>query len=349
MKFSTATLTLLSLTSSSLAYDTANDVTNAFNSAKDVASITSKVGTDAAYTEYTSGAGNFDSTIQNLAQGAEGPFLAGFTALFGESHLDTFTSNGLQCNGSFAGQSQDICDMMAKKMLLCTTLGYSWTQGYKAIAAAESGDGAEAVRLWDEFYAYWWGDNGSSSAAEVQSKRDLDFGTSFKDDAMNAMMAGQTSAQATPPDVTGMSTAMTNFNKAIVSTFAQATLKYAFRAEVAEANTDTEDIQWAEGYAYFACAAGIMDSDLADFVNEKLDPRRMETVPDGLFCEIDSKMQNTTDIGAGTTYASLKRFKDTPAQFCEEGFVSGSTSVHSLALRALGLASVVTGAVMLLG
>ena len=138
MKFSTATLTLLSLTSSSLAYDTANDVTNAFNSAKDVASITSKVGTDAAYTEYTSGAGNFDSTIQNLAQGAEGPFLAGFTALFGESHLDTFTSNGLQCNGSFAGQSQDICDMMAKKMLLCTTLGYSWTQGYKAIAAAES-------------------------------------------------------------------------------------------------------------------------------------------------------------------------------------------------------------------
>lgn len=120
-----------------------------------------------------------------------------------------------------------------------------------------------------------------------------------------------------------------------------------------------------EGYAYFACAAGIMDSDLAVFVNGKFDPRDFETVPDGLFCEIQEKMKATADLGAGATFSDLKQFKDTPEKFCDADFVpgdnlgvvggeeeegggeEGSSAPSSVALGLLGIASIATALVSL--
>merc|ERR1711933_261492 len=59
------------------------------------------------------------------------------------------------------------------------------------------------------------------------------------------------------------------------------------------------------GYTYFRCGAGLMNPDLASFVNDKFDPRGTDTLPDNLYCDILNKYIEVGDIGQGLTVKDL--------------------------------------------
>merc|ERR1711976_786477 len=79
------------------------------------------------------------------------------------------------------------------------------------------------------------------------------------------------------------------FKKANLATFAQATIKYASLFEDAGLTQEKIDGKWGEGYTYFRCGAGMMNAELALYIDYVLDPRDkfgLELTPKNTVCKI---------------------------------------------------------------
>ena len=232
-----------------------------------------------------------------------------FNAGDAEPFLDSFTLDAMNCDGTFAGQSLDMCAISAKKNLLCTGLQYAQYEGVKAIQFLNE-------KNWDEMYAFWNGVYDSSvdtrvnkgGPGSVQASRDSDFGTSFREASLKALIDGQRAFTGDSVNVSNLSKAYEAFKKANLATFAQATLKYSALFDEKDLEQAKIDKKWGEGYTYFRCGAGLMEPELALYINYVLDPRdKMEAVltPKETHCKIVKKMLSMEEIGLGLKMSDL--------------------------------------------
>mmetsp|Transcript_24551 Transcript_24551/g.30858 ORF Transcript_24551/g.30858 Transcript_24551/m.30858 type:complete len:389 (-) Transcript_24551:52-1218(-) len=226
----------------------------------------------------------------------------------GEPYLDSFNLDAMNCTGSFEGQTIDMCAISAKKNLLCTGLNYAQYEGVKAIQY-------ENEKNWDELFAFWNGvyDESvdtrvnSGGPGAVQESRDSDFGTSFREASIQAIIDGQ-KAFSGSFNKAKLEKAYEDFNRANLATFAQATLKYAGIFDEAGLEKAKMDKKWGEGYAYFRCGAGLMDPELALYIDYVLDPRDklgVEFTPKETLCKIVDKMLSLPEIGMGVQMDDL--------------------------------------------
>ena len=226
----------------------------------------------------------------------------------GEPYLDSYNLDAMDCTGSFEGQTSDMCAISAKKNLLCTGLNYAQYEGVKAIQYKNE-------KNWDELFAFWNGvfdetvDSrvNSGGPGAVQKSRDSDFGTSFREDSIQAIIDGQKGFEG-GFDKVKVEKALENFNKANLATFAQATLKYSGIFDEAGLEQAKIDKKWGEGYTYFRCGAGLMDPELALYIDYVLDPRDklgVELTPKETLCKIVNKMLSLPEIGMGVQMGDL--------------------------------------------
>jgi len=227
----------------------------------------------------------------------------------GEPFLDSFNLDAMHCNGTFAGQNDAMCAISAQKNLLCTGLLYAQYEGVQAIQYSNE-------KNWDELFAFW---NGvydetvdtrvnSGGPGAVQQSRDNDFGTSFRQDSLQAIIDGQAAFAGDSVNTAKLTTAYEAFKKANLATFVQATLKYSSLFDAAGLEQDLVDKKWGEGYTYFRCGAGLMDPELALYINYVLDPRDkmdMTLTAKETHCKIVNKMLSLPEIGMGLTLDDL--------------------------------------------
>jgi len=236
-----------------------------------------------------------------------------YAALFnqgdGEPFLDSFNLDAMHCNGTFAGQNDAMCAISAQKNLLCTGLLYAQYEGVSAIQYSNE-------KNWDELFAFW---NGvydetvdtrvnSGGPGAVQKSRDSDFGTSFHEASLQAIINGQAAFSGDSVDTAKLTTAYEAFKKANLATFVQATLKYSSLFDAAGLEQAQIDKKWGEGYTYFRCGAGLMDPELALYINYVLDPRDkmdMTLTAKETHCKIVNKMLSLPEIGMGLTLGDL--------------------------------------------
>ena len=105
-----------------------------------------------------------------------------------------------------------------------------------------------------------------------------------------------------------MTAAYEDFQKANLATFAQATLKYSALFDEKDLEQAKIDKKWGEGYTYFRCGAGLMDPELALYINYVLDPRDkvgMTLTPKETHCKIVNKMLSLPEIGMGVKMGDL--------------------------------------------
>lgn len=309
---------------SGLTYTPNNDVTEHSKIALDQLDIKAAIDANDTVTAkdiYINGSNRPDNSLQMMAQkdwaaaGLEDLSLYdSYAALFrpgieGESYLDAFNLDSLDCNGSFEGQSSTMCSISFKKNLLCTGLAYAQYEGVKAIQN-------ENEKNWDELFAFWNGVYDSSvdervhsgGPGAVQKSRDGDFGTSFRETSIQAIIDGQDGFKDGKFNKEKVEKAFEDFNKANLATFAQATLKYAGIFDEEGIEADKKDKKWGEGYTYFRCGAGLMDPELALYIDYVLDPRDKKDVvftPKETVCKIVDKMLSLPSIGMGVMLDDL--------------------------------------------
>mmetsp|Transcript_1001 Transcript_1001/g.1487 ORF Transcript_1001/g.1487 Transcript_1001/m.1487 type:complete len:390 (+) Transcript_1001:74-1243(+) len=308
-----------------LTYTPNNDVTSHSKVALDQLDIKALIDAETpdiagAIDIYTNGSNREGSSLQGMARkdwvaaGVEDVSeYDAYAALFnqgdGEPFLDSFNLDAMHCNGTFAGQTADMCAIAAKKNLLCTGLQYAQYEGVKAIQFGNE-------KNWDELFAFWNGvydpavdtrvDSGGPGA--VQKSRDSDFETSFREDAIQALIDGQKAFSKDGVDKKKLTEAYDDFKKANLATFAQATLKYSALFDEAGLEQAKIDKKWGEGYTYFRCGAGLMDPELALYINYVLDPRDkkdMTLTPKETHCKIVNKMLSLPEIGMGVKMSDL--------------------------------------------
>jgi hypothetical protein len=236
-----------------------------------------------------------------------------YAALFnqgdGEPFLDSFNLDAMHCNGTFAGQNDAMCAISAQKNLLCTGLLYAQYEGVQAIQYSNE-------KNWDELFAFWNGvydetvDSrvNSGGPGAVQKSRDSDFGTSFHEASLQAIIDGQAAFSGDSVNTAKLATAYEAFKKANLATFVQATLKYSSLFDEAGLEQAQIDKKWGEGYTYFRCGAGLMDPELALYINYVLDPRDkmdMTLTAKETHCKIVKKMLSLPEIGMGLTLGDL--------------------------------------------
>jgi len=323
MKYICASLLALSAVNAELVYTPNNDVTAHSKMGLDQLDIKALIdGGDlaGAYEIYINGANREGKSLQGMATkdwaGAGIKDLSeydAYAALFNqgdsEPFLDSYNRDAMNCDRSFAGSSPDMCKIAAKKNLLCTGLQYAQYEGMKA---TQNGD----EKNWDELFAFWNGvydetiDDrvNSGTPGAVQASRDSDFDTKFRDAALQALIDGQKAFKTSNVDYPALEEAYTNFKKANLATFAQATLKYSGIFDEPGLTQDKIDKKWGEGYTYFRCGAGLMDPELALYINYVLDPRdklEMELTPKQTMCKIAVKMLSLPEIGMGVQMKDL--------------------------------------------
>eukprot|EP00547_Thalassionema_nitzschioides_P002386 CAMPEP_0194199016 /NCGR_PEP_ID=MMETSP0156-20130528/188_1 /TAXON_ID=33649 /ORGANISM="Thalassionema nitzschioides, Strain L26-B" /LENGTH=498 /DNA_ID=CAMNT_0038923851 /DNA_START=82 /DNA_END=1578 /DNA_ORIENTATION=+ len=233
-----------------------------------------------------------------------------------EPFLDSYNLDALNCNGTFEGHSRRLCDISIKKNLLCTGLQYAHYEGVKAVQNNNE-------KNWDEMFAFWNGvyDDSVDSRVNkggpgsVQSSRDKDFGTNFKQESITALLAGQ---EAFGKEANGeiseaelkekLQAAFDKFNRANLATFAQATIKYSANYAKEGLSSEYVDNTWGEGYTYFRCGAGLMDPAIAVYINSVFDPRDKkgaDVTPLEVHCNILRRMLAEKDIGYNLKVSDL--------------------------------------------
>lgn len=226
-----------------------------------------------------------------------------------EPYLDDYNLDAMHCNGTFAGHSTAMCAIAAKKNLLCTGLNYAQYEGVKSIQFLNE-------KNWDELFAFWNGvyDESVDSRVNkggpgaVQASRDGDFETSFREASLQAIIDGQKAFSGDKIDVAKLEKAYTAFNKANLATFAQATLKYSSQFDEDGLEQAKIDKKWGEGYTYFRCGAGLMDPELAVYIDYIYDPRDklgVTLTPKETHCKIVKKMLSLEEIGMGVKIGDL--------------------------------------------
>lgn len=236
-----------------------------------------------------------------------------YAALFnqgdGEPFLDSYTLDAMHCNGTFAGQNEAMCAIAAQKNLLCTGLLYAQYEGVQAIQFSNE-------KNWDELFAFWNGvyDEAvdtrvnAGGPGSIQTKRDADYGTTFHEDSIKAIIAGQAAFSGGSVNTAKLTSAYEAFKKANLATFVQATLKYSSLFDAADLDQAQIDKKWGEGYTYFRCGAGLMDPELALYINYVFDPRDkmgMTLTAKETHCKIVTKMLSLPEIGMGLTLGDL--------------------------------------------
>jgi len=319
--------TVLYTNGEGLTYTPKNDVTQHSKIALDTLDITTLIGSKnvtEALNIYQNGKNREGKSLQAMAQknwvdaGLENlEDYEAYAALFfqrdGNPFLDNYNLDAMNCNNSFNGQSPDMCEISAKKNLLCTGLLYAQ---YEGVSALQYGN----EKNWDELFAFWNGvydetvDSrvNSGGPGAVQKKRDSDFGTSFREASIQAIIDGQKAfgngLQGDAVDKVKLAQAYEDFKKANLATFAQATLKYSSLFDADGLDQVKMDQKWGEGYTYFRCGAGLMRTELAVYVNYLLDPRGKENLtftPKETYCKIAKKMLSLEDIGMGVKMEDL--------------------------------------------
>lgn len=312
-----------------LTYTPKNDVTKHSSITLDQLDIKALIDdgdTEGARDIYLNGANREGKTLQQMArkdwvsEGIEDlTDYEAYATLFrpgnGEPYLDSYNVEALNCTGSFDGQSRAMCDISFKKNLLCTGLNYAQYEAVKGIQYKNE-------KNWDELFAFWNGvydetiDSrvNSGGPGAVQKSRDSDFKTSFREDSIQAIIDGQKGfSDGFKKDK--VEKAFEAFNKANLASFAQATLKYSALFDEEGLEQDKKDKKWGEGYTYFRCGAGLMDPELAIYIDYVLDPRDKADVtltPKGTFCKIVKKMLSLPEIGMGVKIGDLN-LKEYPA------------------------------------
>lgn len=330
--FSVPVLLAASAAADGTMYTPVNDVTSHSKILLDVVEMQDLIDTGnitEAMTVYTEGKYRKDKgkTVQMMAQ--KDWLAAGledttdndnYASLFRQDHIDstntyleTYNMDAMNCDGSFANESQEMCKISAKKNLICTALSYSLYEGISSIQYGNE-------KNWDEFFAFWHGvydeevDSrvGEGGPYGVQVKRDNDFKTDFHIQAMEAAIEGQKAYKnGVLSNQEKLQDAYDAFAKANLATFAQATIKYAKQFED-PAYAAKIDNKWGEGYTYFRCGAGLMRGELASYIDWLLDPRKYDsahitrgTTQGNTSCKILKKMLSLPEIGQGLQVSDL--------------------------------------------
>ena len=299
-----------------LTYTPKNDVTKHSKIALDQLDIKAAIDAgnlDEAMQIYTEGKNREGKSLQQMAQkdwAAAGiadlsdhdAFASLFYTWDDKTYLDSYNLDAMTCSGSFAGENPDMCAIAAKKNLLCTGLQYAQYEGVKAIE-----NGSEIN--WDEMFAFWNGvydtsvhpDVNKGAPGAVQASRDLDFGTTYREASLKALIDGQKAFSGSSVNTKKLEQAYADFKKANLATFAQATLKYSALYDEKDLEQEKVDKKWGEGYTYFRCGAGLMDPGLASYINYVLDPRvpHGDLTPKETVCKIVKKMLSVPEIGPG--------------------------------------------------
>lgn len=312
MKYIIAPLLISLASAGDCDYKPGNDVTDHSKSAVDALKLKEAVNagdTEKAMEIYTNPTTRSSKTPQGLATkdwagaGAPDEIYQDYVAVLGENFLDGYNIDAINCSGQFEGQSSDICKIAAVKNALCSSLSYALYE------FAKSGGDAGSEKNWDEGFAFWHGlydepvdgvDLGSNSAAAVQSSRDSNYKTDHKGESCQRIKNGQDADKAAKKkELEGIAAS-------IAATFSQATLKYAAEMLVGE-DQALIDKKWGEGYTYFRCGAGLMDKDLAMYIEKNFSPLTNDQMTDDtVLCGIASKMAETKDLGYGISMGDLE-------------------------------------------
>lgn len=331
--FSVPVLLAASAAADGVMYAPVNDVTSHSKILLDVVEMQDLIGAGnktGGMTIYTEGKYRKDKgkTVQMMAQ--KDWVAAGledttdndnFASLFRQDHIDstntyleTYNMDAMNCDGSFAGESDDMCKISAKKNLICTALSYSLYEGISSIQYGNE-------KNWDELFAFWHGvydeevDSrvGQGGPYGVQQSRDNDFQTDFQTQAMEAAIEGQKAYKnGALTDQEKLKDAYDAFAKANLATFAQATIKYSKQFEEQGDDIAKKDKKWGEGYTYFRCGAGLMRGELASYIDWLLDPRKYDAAHadrgssnGNTVCKILKKMLSLPEIGQGVQVSDL--------------------------------------------
>jgi len=251
-------------------------------------------------------------TLQGMAQkdlSAE-PLAAGFVTLYGATDfLDTYMVAALDGTGDFAGMSDDVRTVAAKKNMQAILVLYANHEAVEALEQAELGVALNAPKesgsnniYYDEYYAFWYGLTGENAPAEVTRKRDADFGTTVLNEAFASFEKGREAAL--DADVAGIEAAQEEISAGFLKTFLQATLKYSYKVQAGTG----DDGDWAEGYTYWRVVSGIVAAEnlaAAQAIDALLwpAPSRADLRP-RMYCQIKSKIEAALPI-KGVTYADL--------------------------------------------
>jgi hypothetical protein len=258
---------------------------------------------------YVNGKNRPDNSLQGMAQkdwvagGAPDGLKQAYESILGPDFLDSYTLDAIYCNNTFEGKSEEMCRVSAMKNLICTALHYAQYEGAKAVASSSS-------KYWDELFAFWYGVYnesmsdavGQGSPGYVQWSRDQNFGTAFKDAAMDALILGQQALGGDEVDTKGIRIAFDAWNAAQVASYTQAALKYAYELAQPDANVDGK---WAEGYTYFRCAAGLFNDTFARTVDTMYRTTDKDAPPDDLFCSVAKEVIESPDLGFGVSATDL--------------------------------------------
>jgi len=299
------------------AYVPENDVNSHSSIALDVLEITNLLlqSSNTSSSEdvmdlYLNGKHRANNSLQGMAtkdweeNGAPDTIKLNYEDVLGSDYLDSYTVDAINCNNTFEGKSKQMCEIAAMKSLLCTMLSYAQYEGSKAIASS-------SMKNWDEMFAFWFGVyNNSNNESEnvvglgspgyVQSSRDENFGTNFKQTSLDAMNMGQEALAS--DDKRKLIQAFASWNAANLATFAQAAVKYAYELEQPDANVDAK---WTEGYSYFRCAAGLFNETFAKKVNDMYSVLDKDVPEKDLYCTIVRDMVETGDLGYGVETGDL--------------------------------------------
>lgn len=289
-----------------------NDVNSHSSIALDTLDITklllasTNTSTEEALDLYVNGLNRVNNSLQGMAEkdweanGAPDTIKINYENVLGPDYLDSYTVDAINCNNTFEGKSKQVCQIAAMKNLLCIMLSYAQYEGSKAIASS-------SMKNWDEMFAFWFGvynqsaeNVGLGSPGYVQSSRDENFGTNFKQASLDAMNMGQEALDS--DDQRKLIQAFASWNAANLATFAQAAVKYAYELEQPDANVDAK---WTEGYSYFRCAAGLFNETFAKKVNDMYSVLDKDVPEKDLYCTIVRDMVETGDLGYGVEAGDL--------------------------------------------
>lgn len=252
------------------AYAPASDVSGHALVCLDVAEINGQLGEkpidwSAVKDLYENGklAAKSDGSMRTLAGVARKasrsePLWDDYTSFYGDqTWMDSFVSAAVDGTGAFSGESDGVRKQGAQKGMMNQVM-IAWSIHELVAAMAKANDGnfdadKGAPHNWDEFWAFYHGDNPGACPFATADKRGKNFGTgtSANDAILKATNEGRDALLA--KDAGSAQKAMDEIIRQIRITYTQASIRYASKitGDLAKDDAEKARVHQAEGWSFF--------------------------------------------------------------------------------------------------